>query len=954
MTDIKLPKLLNARSNDCPSLGTNDCPPERYPKVSIGITVEKYPKLGSQGETKDGVGLSSWHRRHELDENVIKKNRDPEISENTTKSRTLNAKDVKFQHQMPTPMKTLSGNQASTNKSQDRMQEKTGCIASGIRLEQAANTEMHVLHKGVNMVLPDKMIKHNNEGLKAKLQEILNMASESKQKIELPKPEDKNAINSDQSGKFAQSHQIIDSPVVRDRKTFNKNQRKVRQRKSNRNKMKSDTIETDSESPNEIIRRPLTRSLTQKKASSKTFQKLCQGSVYGKIPLSSSSESKQKLGENNIFTFDGVETKLVNSAQHINYNPNGFKGMKRELKKKGFELPEVHFPEMFSSVKILEANGRGQTVPSPDEATHRRQETRPSANLLFQHDHDKQKTSEKGTYQQLHAEANKNLIPELVANSAGTRQHFGSPEKKSSRGHGKSWEPNVYLDKMIKHDNGKPQTSKKDPNHQSQLEANAHLVTPFVTSSAETQDGHSISLKKKSLSCESVKSQTPNLFLEELVGHDKDTAQKLNKDPNFYLQSEVDKHLVTPLANSAETQEESGCLRRTRYSCEQVETQKLNFYQEKMVEQEKEKPEASKKGLKRHLQSEADSYLVTPLVTSTANIQKHSNSLKRKRYSWEHVDSEVPNNVYLENKVKHPSVQKTIPLMHVQDLNIAMNARSPSPRCKLLDEDLYSPTTTRRLRTSSKSKFMEKHKHKTDSLDSDMESVEQTVEILESENMVLLSEEEENEIKKQPFLSPNKCQPSDFFYKETEEPSGAYEVLEQYPEDSLERAVIQLALVLQRFKTKIRSQICKKSSDILSDVREKVCEQLQHAESRIEKDIGKFLSAGKLKEKCLESKFREQQERLEFVHNKFKEEVGEHLHVCRNTFEEIEAYKIQLKGGFDKQQASHKQLIGQVEEEIESQITNAEMRVAALHNNANRSLSKLKHVLREWMLERST
>lgn len=45
----------------------------------------------------------------------------------------------------------------------------------------------------------------------------------------------------------------------------------------------------------------------------------------------------------------------------------------------------------------------------------------------------------------------------------------------------------------------------------------------------------------------------------------------------------------------------------------------------------------------------------------------------------------------------------------------------------------------------------------------------------------------------------------------------------------------------------------------------------------------------------------EQQERLEFIHNKFKEEVGEHLHVCKNTFEEIEAYKIQLKGGFDKQ-----------------------------------------------------
>lgn len=39
------------------------------------------------------------------------------------------------------------------------------------------------------------------------------------------------------------------------------------------------------------------------------------------------------------------------------------------------------------------------------------------------------------------------------------------------------------------------------------------------------------------------------------------------------------------------------------------------------------------------------------------------------------------------------------------------------------------------------------------------------MENLESENMVLLSEEEENEIKKQSFLSPDKCQPSDFFCK---------------------------------------------------------------------------------------------------------------------------------------------------------------------------------------------
>lgn len=51
------------------------------------------------------------------------------------------------------------------------------------------------------------------------------------------------------------------------------------------------------------------------------------------------------------------------------------------------------------------------------------------------------------------------------------------------------------------------------------------------------------------------------------------------------------------------------------------------------------------------------------------------------------------------------------------------------------------------------------------------------------------------------------------------------------------RSVCQLVRLLEKFKSKIRSQICKKSSKILLDAGEKVHLQLQHAESQMEADL---------------------------------------------------------------------------------------------------------------------
>jgi len=47
--------------------------------------------------------------------------------------------------------------------------------------------------------------------------------------------------------------------------------------------------------------------------------------------------------------------------------------------------------------------------------------------------------------------------------------------------------------------------------------------------------------------------------------------------------------------------------------------------------------------------------------------------------------------------------------------------------------------------------------------------------------------------------------------------------------------------------------------------------------------------------------FAEHQERLKVIHDKFKEEVNQHLLDCRSILEELEAYNLELKGTADLQ-----------------------------------------------------
>ncbi|XP_042413331.1 meiosis-specific protein PAIR3-like isoform X1 [Zingiber officinale] len=350
-----------------------------------------------------------------------------------------------------------------------------------------------------------------------------------------------------------------------------------------------------------------------------------------------------------------------------------------------------------------------------------------------------------------------------------------------------------------------------------------------------------------------------------------------------------------------------------------------------------------------HLHSEATNTLVTPPVRNNVESQGHSDLHKCNRYSGDHDKNQVT--VHLQERNECPSMEEfPMPFSNFQSPTLKMGT-SPS-KSKQFSEDICTPMASQGTiasRTFSRSN--------SDKLNSTPSFWDKSREINNSENLLFPHHAEKRKSPRQTFLTSTSkhdartLEASDFSKKETDELTGAYNVPNQYPEGSLASVMCHLAFVLKEFKFKLRSQTSKKRSEILSATGEKIHSQLERAQSLIEEDLGKFLNIGKSKMKSMESKFDEQNERLKFIHNTFKEEVGQHLLGCKNTLEEIKAYKAELKVGLDRQKAAHRKFLLQVQEEIESQLHGAETKLAAIHQEANKHMNGLSLIVKEWMSE---
>ncbi|RVW41579.1 Meiosis-specific protein ASY3 [Vitis vinifera] len=171
-------------------------------------------------------------------------------------------------------------------------------------------------------------------------------------------------------------------------------------------------------------------------------------------------------------------------------------------------------------------------------------------------------------------------------------------------------------------------------------------------------------------------------------------------------------------------------------------------------------------------------------------------------------------------------------------------------------------------------------------------------------------------------------------------------------EATLGGAISLFSLALERMKSKMETETSKRSSEIVMSVAEGIHLQLQNVQSQMQKDVGKLTSLSKLKRKRLETRFqvlemnllvvmissmnssksgliqwwvlttwfflkfqgvinsyvdhhpsrrKEQQEQLKLIHEKFKDEINQHIQDCRSSIEGLEVHQIELKRNVERQ-----------------------------------------------------
>ncbi|KAJ6343848.1 hypothetical protein OIU76_005570 [Salix suchowensis] len=177
------------------------------------------------------------------------------------------------------------------------------------------------------------------------------------------------------------------------------------------------------------------------------------------------------------------------------------------------------------------------------------------------------------------------------------------------------------------------------------------------------------------------------------------------------------------------------------------------------------------------------------------------------------------------------------------------------------------------------------------------------------------------------------------------------EISEQNQGGELERVILLFVMALENFQKKMKMETRKKSSDILMSVSEEIHVQLQNIESQIQTDLGKLSSVSKSKRKRLESRFEEQQEQLNLIHDRFKQDIYQHLQECKITLDGLESHQIDFKGTAKKQKATHQKLLMQAEEAVRTQLDDAQRRIVAVQKSAREKMLQLRYAVGQGLNE---
>ncbi|KAK3022697.1 hypothetical protein RJ639_047613 [Escallonia herrerae] len=148
----------------------------------------------------------------------------------------------------------------------------------------------------------------------------------------------------------------------------------------------------------------------------------------------------------------------------------------------------------------------------------------------------------------------------------------------------------------------------------------------------------------------------------------------------------------------------------------------------------------------------------------------------------------------------------------------------------------------------------------------------------------------------------------------SEESKGFHRPLQQTQDDGLASAVSPFALALEGVKSKMKSRTSKISAEILMSVSEDIHLQLQNAESQIQTNVGKLISA-----------------------------LADHA--LRFTMNSNGNDSSVLAG------ALQRKLLLQAEEAIEAQLHEAHRKITAVHKLARDKMLQLKYVIAEFLKE---
>jgi len=373
--------------SDCRSFGSNCRPSSQSRKISIGILIDSLWKKGSGGTKENEAAVPNTERVNSKKESSVEgKNKGKGAFDATKGNQTEAPEQVhspwittgSFHQKLPTSEGVLYAvetsnlpgstgrrnkisrvknvpvthseeffaNQPSNSHSGDLKQKFSGFTykRKGGKYRNSNSEEEFTFATEKEGTMPDiavtddKTEERRTETLKMKLWEILGNVSS-------PKSQPSNS----------QAHQIG---------VNNLNQKQILDQTDDvvvKPRQSSDTIETDSETPDHTMKRPVTRSLTQKRASTKQKPE--------KTKVDPSSSHRQKIQEKDVYSFE--EGLLVKQNVAVNDVSSMSTRKKGQIKCCSIKPRKIHFSEDNNGDEIQEGSHKSEiSLPAEKMSSH--------------------------------------------------------------------------------------------------------------------------------------------------------------------------------------------------------------------------------------------------------------------------------------------------------------------------------------------------------------------------------------------------------------------------------------------------------------------------------------------------------------------------------------------------------------------------------------------------------